>query len=166
VHRAGQTTDYAISRTSCWIRYCLSHQTHSTQKDTLFRPGCASPTGRHEKLPAARAGHEIDMKSQFCREDTRHLCTFVRFHACWYRPQFVRLRTIYDRTVGGARVTEAEHGSRIWIHSVTILSFVREFYAFLYAEKKRILIRKELKTGLIILIIRRKSDFNTLKNCI
>jgi hypothetical protein len=32
---------------------------------------------------------------------TRHFRTFVRCHAFRSRPQFVGLRTIYDRTVGG-----------------------------------------------------------------
>jgi hypothetical protein len=32
--------------------------------------------------------------------------------------------------------------------------------------KEKDLFRKELKTGLIILIIRKKPDFNTLENCI
>jgi hypothetical protein len=73
---------------------------------------------------------------------------------------------MYDHTVGGTRATEAERGSRIWILTVAILSFVRELFAFLYAENKSILIRKELKTGLIILIIRKKSDSNTLKKII
>jgi hypothetical protein len=139
----------------------------------LPRPGCASPTGRHGKLPVTRAGHETSylprgpgINSHLCRGDMRQFRTFVHCHICRSRPQYVRLRTIYDRTVGGAQVTEMERGSRIWIHSVAILLFVQEFYVFLYVENKRILIWKELKAGLIILIIRKKSDFNTLKNCI
>jgi hypothetical protein len=76
------------------------------------------------------------------------------------------LSLIAESPVGGTQATEAERGSRIWIHLVAILSFLREIYAFLYGEKKRILTGKELKAGLIILKIRKKSDSNTLKNCI
>jgi hypothetical protein len=54
-----------------------------------FRPGYASPAGRHEKLPAARAGHETDMRSHLCRRDMRRFCTFQLGHAC--RSQFVQM---------------------------------------------------------------------------
>jgi hypothetical protein len=119
--------------TVCRARHTAHRKTRSSGW-----PGHDSPTGRHEKLPAAQAGHDSGMRSHVCQGDTRHFRTFVRCHTHQSRPQFVRLRTIYDRTVGGARATEAEHGSRIWIYSVAmIVSFVREFYAFLYAEKKR-----------------------------
>jgi hypothetical protein len=61
-----KTTDYAISRTSHRTRYWLSRLTHNAQKDTVSRSGYASPDGRHERLLAARAGHEKDMISHLC----------------------------------------------------------------------------------------------------
>jgi hypothetical protein len=33
----------------------------------VFRPGYASPAGRHEKLPAALAGRGTDIRSHLCR---------------------------------------------------------------------------------------------------
>jgi hypothetical protein len=40
--------------------------TYNTRKDTILRPGYASLTGRHKKLPSARAGHDTDMISHLC----------------------------------------------------------------------------------------------------
>jgi hypothetical protein len=35
--------------------------------DTFYRPGYASPAGRHEKVPAALAGRGTDIRSHLCR---------------------------------------------------------------------------------------------------
>jgi hypothetical protein len=78
---------------------CRARRT--ARKYMVSRPGYSSPAGRHEKLPAAQAGHETDMISHLCRRDRRHYCTFDRCHACRSRPQFVQLSTIHDRTAGG-----------------------------------------------------------------
>jgi hypothetical protein len=35
--------------------------------DTFYRPGYASPAGRHEKVPAALAGRGRDIRSHLCQ---------------------------------------------------------------------------------------------------
>jgi hypothetical protein len=44
--------------------------------DTLYRPGYASPVGRHEKVPVALARRGMDLRSHLCRG--RHdICAYL-----------------------------------------------------------------------------------------
>jgi hypothetical protein len=108
-----------------------------------------------------------DMRSHLCRRDTRHFRTFSTL------PRMPIPTMICPTAYDLRSYCREDRGdwNGMWIQDLDPLGsylthFVRDCYAFLYEKRKGFLIRKELKARLIILIIPKKSDFNTLKNCI
>jgi hypothetical protein len=107
----------------------------------VFRPGHNSPAGRHEKLPTALAGRRTDIRSHLCRgghEISAYLATGSRMPIP--TPIFPTVNHLRSYCRGRTRDTHAGEDKR-------------KDFQFI-----------DIKGGLIIFIIRKKSDFNTLKN--